>query len=104
MVNEEELEKGRQKIIDIYKARGFNDAGVQFRVEPIDERRELRAWFYTINEGVKGAIRSIRFEGNAHFSERVLRKQMKTRGKTLIAFLDKSGRLTRRSYSKTSIA
>jgi len=42
---------------------------------------------------VKGAIRSIRFRRHAHFSERVLRKQMKTRGKTLIAFLDKSGRL-----------
>ena len=93
MVNEEELEKGRQKIIDIYKARGFNDVGVQFRVVPIDERRGTARVVYTINEGVKGAIRSIRFEGNAHFSERVLRKQMKTRGKTLIAFLDKSGRL-----------
>jgi len=31
---------------------------------------ELRGVVYTINEGVKGAIRSIRFEGNAHFSER----------------------------------
>src|ERR1700730_14081400 len=93
MVNEEELEKGRQKIIDIYKARGFNDVGVQFRVEPIDERRGTARVVYTINEGVKGAIRAIRFEGNAHFSDRVLRKQMKTRGKTLISFLDKSGRL-----------
>jgi len=50
MVNEEELEKGRQKIIDIYKARGFNDAGVQFRVEPIDERRGTARVVYTINE------------------------------------------------------
>src|SRR5213079_952741 len=31
--------------------------------------------------------------GNEHFSEKVLRKQMKTRGKTLVYFLDKSGRL-----------
>ena len=93
MVNEEELEKARQKIVDLYKARGFNDVDVQFRVEPIDERRGTARVVYTINEGVRGAIRSIRFEGNAHFSEKVLRKQMKTRGKTLIAFLDKSGRL-----------
>jgi len=93
MVNEEALEKSRQKIVDIYKARGFNDVAVQFRVEPVDERRGTARVVYTINEGAKGAIRSIRFEGNAHFSERVLRKQMKTRGKTLIAFLDKSGRL-----------
>jgi len=93
MVDEEELEKGRQKIVDLYKARGFNDVDVQFRVDPIDERRGTARVVYTIKEGVRGAIRSIRFEGNAHFSEKVLRKQMKTRGKTLIAFLDKSGRL-----------
>ncbi|HWX16085.1 MAG TPA: outer membrane protein assembly factor BamA [Chthoniobacterales bacterium] len=93
MVNEEELEKSRQKIIDIYKARGFNDVDVQYRVEPIDEKRGTSRVIYTINEGVRGAIRAIRFEGNAHFSDKVLRKQMKTRGKTLISFLDKSGRL-----------
>ncbi len=93
MVNEEELEKGRQKVVDLYKARGFNDVDVQFRVEPIDERRGTARVIYTITEGVKGAIRAIRFEGNAHFSDKVLRKQMKTRGKTLVSFLDKSGRL-----------
>jgi outer membrane protein insertion porin family len=48
---------------------------------------------FNVHEGVKGAISRIHFEGNAHFSERVLRKQMKTRGKTLISFVDKSGRL-----------
>src|SRR6266516_2783833 len=37
-VNEEQLEKGRQNIIDTYKGRGFNDVTVQFRVDPIDER------------------------------------------------------------------
>jgi len=93
MVNEEEFEKGRQKIVDLYKGHGFNDTDVQFRVDPIDERRGTSRLVYTINEGVKGAIRSIRFEGNAHFSDKVLRRQMKTRGKTLISFFDKSGRL-----------
>lgn len=92
-VNEEELEKGRQKIIDMYKGRGFNDITVQFRVDPIDEKRGTSRIVYTVSEGVKGAVRRVRFEGNAHFSEKVLRKQMKTRGKTLIAFIDKSGRL-----------
>src|ERR1700730_3974901 len=93
MVNEEEVEKSRKKIIDIYKARGFNDVDVQYRVEPIDEKRGTSRVIYTINEGVRGAIRAIRFEGNAHFSDKVLRKQMKTRGKTIISMLDKSGRL-----------
>jgi outer membrane protein insertion porin family len=35
----------------------------------------------------------VRFDGNTVFSEFRLRKQMKTKGKSLISFLDKSGRL-----------
>ena len=92
-VNEEELEKSRQKITDMYKGRGFNDVTVQFRVDPIEERRGTSRIIYTINEGIKGAVRSVRFEGNQHFSDKTLRKQMKTRGKTFFAFIDKSGRL-----------
>src|SRR5882724_1812921 len=92
-VNEQQLEEARQKIIEIYQGRGFTDVSVQFRVDPIDEKRGTARVVYTVNEGVKGAIRAIHFEGNAHFSEPVLRKQMKTRGRTLIYFMDKSGRL-----------
>jgi outer membrane protein insertion porin family len=92
-VNEEQLEQARQKIIEVYQGRGFNDVTVQFRVDPIDEKRGTSRVVFTVNEGAKGAVRQIRFEGNEHFSERVLRKQMKTRGKTLISFVDKSGRL-----------
>src|SRR5712691_1603789 len=92
-VNEEQLEKGRQAIIDVYKGRGFNDVTVEFKVEPLEERRGTARVIYTINEGGKAAVRRVQFEGNEHFSERVLRKQMKTRGKTLVHFLDKSGRL-----------
>ena len=92
-VKEEDLEKGRQKIEDIYKAHGFNDIVVQVRVEPIDERRATARAIYTVNEGIKGAISLIRFEGNAHFPDKVLRKQMKTKKKWVFSFIDKSGRL-----------
>jgi outer membrane protein insertion porin family len=92
-VNEEELETGRQKIIETYKARGFNNITVQYRVDPIQENRGTARVVVTINEGVRGAVRTVEFEGNQHFSAKVLRKQMKTRGKTLLAFMDKSGRL-----------
>src|SRR5256885_1716513 len=92
-VNEEELEKARQKIIDVYRGRGFNDIDVKFRVEPIEEKRGTSRVVYTVNEGEKGAVRQIRFEGNEHFSDQALRKQMKTRRKSPISFLDKSGRL-----------
>jgi len=92
-VDEQQLEEARQKIIEVYQGHGFNDVSVQFRVDPIDEKRGTARVVFTINEGVKGAISQVRFEGNAHIGERTLRKQMKTRGRTLIYFVDKTGRL-----------
>src|SRR5438270_3095831 len=72
-VNEDDLQKARQKIIDIYQSKGFTDIDVDFRLEPIDESRGTVRVIYTITEGVKGAVRRIHFEGNEHFSERILR-------------------------------
>jgi outer membrane protein insertion porin family len=92
-VDEQQLEEARQKIIEIYQGRGFTDVSVEFRIDPIDEKRGTARVVFTVNEGVKGAVSQVRFEGNAHFSQRVLRKQMKTRGRTLIYFMDKTGRL-----------
>src|SRR6266581_9614490 len=92
-VNEDDLQKARQKIIDSYQSKGFTDIAVDFRIEPIDESRATARVIYTVKEGVKGAVKQIRFQGKEHLSERILRKQMKTRGKTMISFIDKSGRL-----------
>src|SRR5947209_12681232 len=92
-VNEQQLEAARQKIIEIYKGRGCTDVSVQVRVDPSDEKRGTARVVFTVNEGVRGAVKQVQFEGNAHFSEKVLRKQMKTRGRSLIYFVDKTGRL-----------
>jgi outer membrane protein insertion porin family len=92
-IKEEDLEEGREKIIEIYQSHGFTDVSVQFRVDPIDEKHGTARVVYTVNEGVKGAVKQISFEGNAHFSAWRLRKEMKTKRKTIAAFLDKSGRL-----------
>jgi outer membrane protein insertion porin family len=91
-LSEEELEKGRQKIIDTYQEKGFTNIDVKFHVDT-DEARGTSRVIYTINEGEKGTISGIRFEGNTKFRDRILRKQMKTKGKTLYSFIDKSGRL-----------
>ncbi|HEY4271770.1 MAG TPA: outer membrane protein assembly factor BamA [Candidatus Udaeobacter sp.] len=92
-VDEQQLEDARQKIIDIYQGKGFTDVSVQFRIDPIDEKRGTARIVFTVNEGAKGAVSEVRFEGNEHISQRVLRKQMKTRGRTFIYFVDKTGRL-----------
>src|SRR5712672_322431 len=92
-VDEQALEEARQKIIEVYQGKGYNDVSVQFRVDPIDEKRGTARVVFTVNEGVKGAISQVRFEGNAHISQKALRKEMKTRGRTFIYFMDKTGRL-----------
>src|SRR4029453_16416942 len=92
-INEQQLEEARQKIIEIYQAHGFTDINVQFRVDPIDEKHGTARVVFTVNEGTKGAVNQIRFEGNAHFSEWRVSKEMKTKRKTIVSFIDKSGRL-----------
>ena len=92
-INEQTLEESREKIIEVYQGHGFTDVSVEFRVEPIDEKRGTARVVFAVNEGVKGAIKQVQFEGNAHISDRALRKQMKTRGRTVIYFMDKTGRL-----------
>jgi outer membrane protein insertion porin family len=91
-LSEEELEKGRQKIIETYQGKGFTTIDVKFQVET-DETRGTSRVIYTINEGEKGTIAAVRFEGNTKFGDRILRKQIKTKGRTLYSFIDKSGRL-----------
>jgi outer membrane protein insertion porin family len=91
-LDEDALGKARQDILDAYKAKGFNDVDVQYRVD-VDKARGTSRVVYTVAEGEKGTVSAVRFEGNTKFSDRALRKQMKTKGRTLLAFYDKSGRL-----------
>jgi outer membrane protein insertion porin family len=91
-LSEQDLEEGRQKIIETYQAKGFTDVDVKFHIDT-DEARGTSRVVYTITEGAKGAVNAVRFEGNTKFGDRILRKQMKTKGKTLYSFIDKSGRL-----------
>ncbi|HEX4631143.1 MAG TPA: POTRA domain-containing protein, partial [Chthoniobacterales bacterium] len=98
-LSEEELEKAREKIIESYQAKGFTDVDVRYKVDTDDARGTSRVLF-TITEGTKGAVSAIRFEGNTKFSDKILRKQMKTKGKTVISFLDKSGRLDETQFAQ----
>jgi outer membrane protein insertion porin family len=92
-IREDQLEEAREKIIEIYQSHGFTDVTAQFRVDPIDESHGTARVVFTVNEGAKGAVKQISFEGNAHFSAWRLRKEMKTKRKTIASFIDKSGRL-----------
>src|SRR5213079_734256 len=80
--NEEAMEKGRQKMIEVYRAKGYNDVSIQYRVDSLDEKRGTSRVVFTVTEGVKATVKRITFEGNTHFKDSMLRKQMKTKGQT----------------------
>src|SRR5215471_14625734 len=50
-VDEQQLEEARQKIIEVYQGHGFNDVSVEFRIDPIDEKRGTARIVFTVNEG-----------------------------------------------------
>ncbi len=91
-IDETVLGAAKQDIIEAYRAKGFNEIDVDYRIDTNAERGTSRAIF-TVNEGVKGSIARVEFPGSKSFGDRALRKQMKTRPKTIISFLDKTGRL-----------
>ena len=95
VLNEETLEADRQKLLEYYADKGFEETDIKTAVA-MDDRTNTADVTFTITEGLKGSLQRVFFEGNQHISSFQLRKAMKeTRGRTLISFIDKSGRLDR---------
>lgn len=91
-LSEASVEADRQKIIDTYSNRGFTDTQVTQKIE-MDETTGKARVVFNVNEGGRTDIRSIHFEGNTVFTEKQLRKVLKTKTKNLLSFLTKTGRL-----------
>lgn len=91
-LNEATLEADRQKILDSYASRGFTDTQVKYRTDSNDQTGASRVVF-TVTEGGKTTIRAVHFEGNQAFTERQLRKVIKTKSANLLSFVTKAGRL-----------
>lgn len=92
-LNEEVIEQDRQKIIDLYYEKGYQSADVKSSLS-MDEQAGNGVVTFAINEGARGVLNSVRFEGNEHLKTSKLRSAMKgTRGKTILSFITKDGRL-----------
>ena len=92
-LNEETVETDRQKLLDYYHDKGFSDVDIKSSIAN-DDTTNSGTITYTINEGGKSALEHVYFEGNKAIKLRDLRHAMKdTRGKDIISFIDKSGRL-----------
>ncbi len=92
-LNEETVETDRQKLLDYYHDKGFNEAEIKSSVA-MNDADNTAVITYAVNEGGLTSLDHVFFEGNKAIKAGDLRHAMKnTRGKDIIAFIDKSGRL-----------
>ena len=92
-LDEEVVEQDRQKLLDYYHDKGYNDATFKANIA-LDEANNSGTVTFSVVEGGRGNLRNVIFEGNKVIKASELRKTMKgTRGKTFYSFIDKSGRL-----------
>jgi outer membrane protein insertion porin family len=91
-LSEAALEQDRQKILEEYQKRGFTDTQVTYVVETNESTGSTRVVFNVAESG-KTAISDVRIEGNEAFSDRELRRLMKTKPQNMLSFLTKAGRL-----------
>jgi outer membrane protein insertion porin family len=91
-LSEEQVEKSRQAMVELYQDRNFSGVNITSRVDMNDRTGDSRVIF-NVDEGYKQVVQRIDFVGNDSILAKDLRKAMKTKTKNLLSFLNKSGRL-----------
>lgn len=89
ILNEAKVKRNLQKIKDLYNEKGFYLAEVTSSVEPVGDR-EVEVIF-TVVENAKVEVRKVRFVGNRHLPDDVLKEGMITQEGSLISFLTGAG-------------
>ena len=102
--SEAALEADRQKILEYYASKGFTDVQVAYKLDSNDTLGTARVVF-TVTEGGKTAIQTVRFEGNSKISSSDLKGVVKTRKyRALLSPILKTGRLNQDQLSEDAAA
>ncbi|HYF34865.1 MAG TPA: outer membrane protein assembly factor BamA [Prosthecobacter sp.] len=91
-VDDAKLTTAQQKIRELYEKKGFTDVMVTYDVRP-STKEGFSAVMFNIEEGGRGLIGDIRFEGNQAISDRKLRSKLKSKEKTFWRLWGKAGKL-----------
>lgn len=91
-LSDEEILEGRRNIEEYYQGYGYPDVTVSHRTQDTGQNG-ISDLIFVIDEGSKNEIRKIRFEGNTKFTTPELKKEMKTKEKSWLSWLTKSGRI-----------
>ena len=92
LVSDANIVEAKRNIEKYYKGYGYPDVTVTSKIQPTGKQGKADLIF-VIDEGSKYTIRKIRFDGNYAFTDPELSKEMKTKPKSWLSWLTKSGRI-----------
>ncbi len=89
-LSEFQVSADAEKIREYYQNHGFSNAQVTYKID-VNEEFGRAIVSFSISEGEKQFIVMVNFIGNKAFSNAELQKQLKTKKKNLLSFVNKSG-------------
>ncbi|MFW5936703.1 MAG: outer membrane protein assembly factor BamA, partial [Desulfosalsimonas sp.] len=91
ILNISRIKRNIRAIETLYKDLNYHNVEVDYEIEELDHNRA--DLIFTVEEGKKVRIREIRLEGNQAYSDKALKKIMKTSEKGFFSWLTSSGEL-----------
>jgi len=85
------IKRNIKQIVTLYEEKNYHNARVTYTVEDMEHNQAKL--IFNIDEGEKLRIREIWFEGNQAFSDKILKKKIKTSEKSFLSWLTGSGDL-----------
>ena len=92
-VDDIKLSAAQQKIVEVYEKKGFADVTASYDISP-SAREGFSTVTFKIEEGARGIIHNIRFEGNTAIKSRVLRGKIKSQEHHFWNLWGKKGKLS----------
>lgn len=93
VASETAIKENINKIVNLYRDKGFYEAKVTYRFEPVS-KNEVNL-VLIIDEGGKLQVKDIDFTGNNSVKAKDLRGVMETKEKSIISFITGSGKLSK---------
>ena len=91
-VDDIKLAAAQQKIVELYEKKGFSDVIASYDITP-SEREGFSTVNFKVDEGARGIIHDIRFEGNTAIKARILRSKIKSQEHHIWNLWGKKGKL-----------
>ncbi len=91
ILNAFQLEKNVKRIETLYREKNYHNVQVTYQIHPLEnDQADLE---FVIDEGRKIWIRAVAIEGNSAYSEKKIKKLMKTKEKGFMSWITSSGDL-----------